>query len=79
MAGVTLPDSHETRQAAAAIVLAVRRYLVPPDGSFATPRPQASIFGFLGTAFAVLLAFVVFLSFVSYVRAQEGPLAKQSP
>jgi hypothetical protein len=54
------------------IVLAVRRYLAPPDGFFADPVPAASVFGVLGVAFAVLLAFVVFLAFEGYARALEG-------
>jgi len=53
------------------IVQLVRRHLAPPDGSFTTPGPQVSVFGFLGTAFAALRAFVVFLAFGSYVRALE--------
>ena len=55
-----------------AIVLAVRRYVAPPDGFFADPVPAASVFGVLGVAFAVLLAFVVFLAFEGYARALEG-------
>ena len=55
-----------------AIVLAVRRYVAPPDGFFADPVPAASVFGVLGVAFAVLLAFVVFLAFEGYARALDG-------
>jgi hypothetical protein len=54
------------------IVLAVRHYVVPHKGFIADPVPAASVFGVLGVAFAVLLAFVVFLAFEGYVRALEG-------
>jgi hypothetical protein len=55
-----------------AIVLAARRYAASPDGFIADPVPAAAVFGVLGVAFAVLLAFVVFLAFEGYLRALEG-------
>jgi len=44
----------------------------PPAGGFFTDSDRAAgVFGVTGTAFAVLLAFVIFLSFSSYDRARE--------
>jgi hypothetical protein len=51
-------------------MLAVRRF--SPEGLFHDPVPAAAVFGVLGVAFAVILAFVMFLGFESYVRAHEG-------
>ena len=34
-------------------------------------RPGRGVFGVVGTAFAVLLAFVIFLAFESYTNAKE--------
>jgi hypothetical protein len=36
------------------------------------PVPAAAVFGVLGVALAVILAFVMFLGFESYLRASEG-------
>jgi hypothetical protein len=52
-------------------MLAVRR-IAPHRGFVADPVPAAAVFGVLGVAFAVLLAFVVLLAFEGYVRALEG-------
>ena len=52
-------------------MLAVRWYWAP-KGYIRDPVPPAGVFGVLGVAFAVLLAFVLFLVFEGYVRAQEG-------
>ena len=52
------------------LMLAVRR--VSPQGLFHDSVPGAAVFGVLGVAFAVILAFVMFLGFESYVRAREG-------
>ena len=44
----------------------------PPAGGFFTDSDRAAgVFGVTGTAFAVQLAFVIFLSFSSYDRARE--------
>jgi hypothetical protein len=56
--------------AAVLLMLAVRR--LSPEGLFHDPVPAAAVFGVLGVAFAVILAFVMFLGFESYVRANEG-------
>ena len=57
-----------------AAMLAVRRYLAPPGGFFTDSDRAAGVFGVLGTAFAVMLAFVIFLAFESYsnARAEAG-------
>ena len=52
------------------LMLAVRR--VSPQGLFHDAVPAAAVFGVLGVAFAVILAFVLFLGFESYLRASEG-------
>jgi hypothetical protein len=60
---------------AALLMLAVRRFGPPkgaPKGFMHDPVPPAGVFSVLGVAFAVLLAFVLFLSFEGYVRAHEG-------
>jgi hypothetical protein len=53
------------------VMLLVRRFLAPAGGFFADPDRAAGVFGVTGTGFAVLLAFVIFLSFTSYDRARE--------
>ena len=53
------------------VMLAVRRYWAP-EGFLRDPVPATGVFGVLGVAFAVLLAFVLFLAFESYNRAHEG-------
>ncbi|MET1231571.1 MAG: DUF4239 domain-containing protein [Candidatus Limnocylindrales bacterium] len=53
------------------LMLAARRY-VARDGLLVDAVPAAAVFGVLGVAFAVLLAFVMFLAFENYIRAQEG-------
>jgi Protein of unknown function (DUF4239) len=52
------------------LMLAARRF--SPQGLFHDTVPAAAVFGVLGVAFAVILAFVMFLGFESYVRANEG-------
>ena len=52
------------------LMLAVRR--ASPEGLFHDSVPAAAVFGVLGVAFAVILAFVLFLGFESYIRASEG-------
>jgi len=52
------------------LMLAARR--VSPQGLFHDAVPAAAVFGVLGVAFAVILAFVMFLGFESYIRAGEG-------
>ena len=52
------------------LMLAARRY--SPQGLFHDAVPAAAVFGVLGVAFAVILAFVLFLGFEGYIRASEG-------
>lgn len=62
---------------AAAVVLAagamvlVRRF-APEQGWFADSNLGAAVFGFLGTAFAVALAFVILLAMQSYSTARQA-------
>jgi multisubunit Na+/H+ antiporter MnhB subunit len=60
-----------TALVAIVVMLAIRRYWAP-EGFINDPVPPAGIFGVLGVALAVLLAFVLFLAFEGFVRAQEG-------
>jgi hypothetical protein len=53
------------------LMLAVRRY-GPAHGFLRDPVPATGVFGVLGVAFAVLLAFVLFLAFEGYNRAHSG-------
>ena len=53
------------------VMLAARRYWAP-EGFLNDPVPPAGIFGVLGVALAVLLAFVLFLAFEGWNRAQDG-------
>jgi hypothetical protein len=55
---------------AVALMLLVRRF-APAGGFFTDSDRAAGVFGVTGTAFAVLLAFVIFLAFASYDRARE--------
>jgi hypothetical protein len=52
-------------------MLAVWRY-GPPEGLLRDSVPATGVFGVLGVAFAVLLAFVLFLAFEGYNRAHAG-------
>jgi hypothetical protein len=55
---------------AIALMIAVRRFA--PEGGFFTDSDRAAgVFGVTGTGFAVLLAFVIFLAFSSFDRANE--------
>lgn len=60
-----------TSVVAVLLMLAVRRYWAP-EGFLRDPVPATGVFGVLGVAFAVLLAFVLFLAFEGYIRAHEG-------
>jgi Protein of unknown function (DUF4239) len=53
------------------LMLIVRRFAAPRGGFFTDSDRAAGVFGVTGTGFAVLLAFVIFLSFSSYDRARE--------
>jgi Protein of unknown function (DUF4239) len=53
------------------LMLIVRRFAAPAGGFFTDADRAAGVFGVKGTGFAVLLAFVIFLSFSSYDRARE--------
>jgi Protein of unknown function (DUF4239) len=53
------------------LVLFLRR-IFPVGGVFTDSDRAAGIFGVLGTAFAVLLAFVIFLSFETYGNAKHA-------
>jgi len=52
-------------------MLAIRRYWAP-EGFQRDSVPGTGVFGVLGVAFAVLLAFVLFLAFEGYNRAHAG-------
>jgi hypothetical protein len=56
----------------AVLIMLGVRHLAPSRGFLVDPVPASSVFGVLGVAFAVLLAFVVFLAFEGYVRALDG-------
>ena len=58
--------------AAVLIVVAFLRRIFPIGGVFTDSDRAAGIFGVLGTSFAVLLAFVIFLAFDSYAFAKES-------
>jgi hypothetical protein len=53
------------------LMLLVRRFVAPTGGFFTDSERAAAVFGVMGTGFAVLLAFVIFLSYSSYDRARE--------
>jgi hypothetical protein len=53
------------------LMLLVRRFVAPAGGFFSDSDRAAAVFGVTGTGFAVLLAFVIFLSYSSYDRARE--------
>ncbi len=53
------------------VVLVLRR-VFPIGGVFTDSDRAAAIFGVLGTSFAVLLAFVIFLAFDSYGHAKDS-------
>ena len=61
--------------AAVAVMLLVRRR-APDGGYFNDGDRAAGVFGVLATGFAVLLGFVVFLSFTSYDAARAGAEAE---
>src|SRR6266545_584512 len=47
------------------------RRRAPEGGFFSDLDRAAGVFGVLGTSFAVLLAFVIFVAFESYVEAKD--------
>jgi hypothetical protein len=53
------------------VMLIVRRY-APVGGFFTDIDRSVGVFGVLGTSFAVLLAFVIFLAFESYGTAKQN-------
>jgi hypothetical protein len=57
--------------AASVGVMSFARRRAPAGGFFTDSDRAAGVFGVLGTAFAVLLAFVIFVAFGSYVNAKE--------
>jgi hypothetical protein len=57
--------------ASVTLMLLVRRFAAPRGGFFTDSDRAAGVFGVTGTGFAVLLAFVIFLSFSSYDRARD--------
>jgi hypothetical protein len=57
--------------AAVLLMLGVRRYWAS-EGLLRDSVPATGVFGVLGVAFAVLLAFVLFLAFEGYNRAHAG-------
>ena len=60
-----------TSLASVVLMLLVRRYWAP-RGFVRDPVPPAGVFSVLGVALGILIAFVLFLAFESFVRAQEG-------
>jgi hypothetical protein len=58
--------------AAVLAVVALLRRLFPIGGVFTDSDRAAGIFGVLGTSFAVLLAFVIFLAFDTYGHAKDS-------
>lgn len=57
--------------AVAVMLMMIVRRRAPVSGFFADSDRAAGVFGVLGTSFAVLLAFVIFLAFESYGNAKE--------
>jgi hypothetical protein len=57
--------------AGAVIAMFLVRRRAPLGGFFTDSDRAAGVFGVLGTSFAVLLAFVIFLAFESYGNAKE--------
>jgi hypothetical protein len=57
--------------AAAALMLLVRRR-APAGGFFTDSDRAAGVFSFVGTAFAVLLAFMIVLAFESFGNARDS-------
>jgi hypothetical protein len=58
--------------ASVGVMLVVRRSIRNQDTARELERRVPSVFAFIGTAFAVLLAFVVFEAFENYDKAREG-------
>jgi hypothetical protein len=56
---------------AVALMLLVRRFAAPAGGFFTDSDRAAGVFGVIGTGFAVLLAFVIFLALSNYERARD--------
>jgi Protein of unknown function (DUF4239) len=59
-----------TNALAIAVMLAVRRR--SPEGHFRDSQKAAAVFTVIGTAFAVLLAFVFLLAFQSYLKGRDS-------
>lgn len=57
--------------AVAVTLLFLARRRAPEGGFFTDLDRAAGVFGVLGTSFAVLLAFVIFVAFESYVNAKD--------
>jgi hypothetical protein len=57
--------------AAAVGGMMLARRFAPPGGVFTDSDRAAGVFGVMGTSFAVLLAFVIFLAFGTYDRAKD--------
>jgi hypothetical protein len=58
------------------VIVYFARKRVPGGGLFTDSNWAAAAFGVLGTSFAVLLAFVIFLAFESYANAKERSSAE---
>jgi hypothetical protein len=61
-----------TAVAVAVMLMLVVRWYAPLGGFFADIDRSVGVFGVLGTSFAVLLAFVIFLAFESYGTAKQN-------
>jgi amino acid transporter len=57
--------------AVAVTLMSLARRRAPVGGFFTDLDRAAGVFGVLGTSFAVLLAFVIFVAFESYVNAKD--------
>jgi hypothetical protein len=53
------------------LLVGLRRY-APPGGYFSDREPPAAVYTVIGTAFAVILGFVIFLAFESYTAAKSS-------
>jgi hypothetical protein len=59
------------------LMLVVRRF-APPDGFFQDSQRAVGVFAVIGTAFSVLLAFVIVVAFQSYHTGMNGAQAEAS-
>jgi large-conductance mechanosensitive channel len=60
--------------AAAIVATLILRRLAPPGGFWGDPEPNhtGSVMGVIGSAFAILVAFTMFLAFESFLNARRN-------